>query len=228
MLPLTWVGSSVGGTISGHWNQERSEWGERKRKFGPYALKRVAAGAHLPTPWLFELAKRPHDRADYCFDCSFLPKWKQLVLVLTLEWSGARSMGEQCVTPVNDKACDTSATRMELVIWVTNLFICTTDVWHVETRDKSHDKVLKLEAEFRTQGLPIVGTKICWFDVIRKRNNIWRAIFARQFILSIGTLCLFTSTNHNKPHLWRGHFRWHKDVVRHLYKRVVSTSSYCQ
>ena len=30
-----------------------------------YAMKRVAAGAHLPTPWFFEPAKRPDDRADY-------------------------------------------------------------------------------------------------------------------------------------------------------------------
>ena len=46
---------------------------EKKRKLGTYAMKRVAAGAHLPTPWLFEPAKRPDDRADYCLDCSFLP-----------------------------------------------------------------------------------------------------------------------------------------------------------
>ena len=49
-------------------------------------MKRVAAGAHLPTPWLFEPAKRPDDRADYCLDCSFLPQWKHRVLVFTLEW----------------------------------------------------------------------------------------------------------------------------------------------
>ena len=36
-----------------------------KRKLGAYAMKRVAPGAHLPTPWLFEPAKRPGDRADY-------------------------------------------------------------------------------------------------------------------------------------------------------------------
>ena len=30
-----------------------------------YAMKRVAAGAHLPIPGLFEPAKRPDDRADY-------------------------------------------------------------------------------------------------------------------------------------------------------------------
>ena len=45
--------------------------GSRKGKLGANAMKRVAAGAHLPTPWLFEHAKRPDDR-DYCLDCSFL------------------------------------------------------------------------------------------------------------------------------------------------------------
>ena len=35
------------------------------KKLGTYAMKRVAAGAHLPTPWLFELAELPNDRADY-------------------------------------------------------------------------------------------------------------------------------------------------------------------
>ena len=34
-------------------------------------MKRVAAGTHLPSPWLFEPAKRPDDTADYCLDCSF-------------------------------------------------------------------------------------------------------------------------------------------------------------
>ena len=29
-------------------------------------MKRVDAGAHLPTPWLFQPAKRSDDRADYC------------------------------------------------------------------------------------------------------------------------------------------------------------------
>ena len=50
-------------------------------------MKCVAAGAHLPTPWLFEPAKRPDDRAAYCLDCSFLPQWKHRVLVFTLEWN---------------------------------------------------------------------------------------------------------------------------------------------
>ena len=58
-------------------------------------MKRVAAGAHLPTPWFFETAKRLDDRADYCLDYSFLPQWKHHVLVFTLEWSGARPVGEQ-------------------------------------------------------------------------------------------------------------------------------------
>ena len=37
-----------------------------KGKLGAHAMKRVAAGAHLPAPGLFEPAKRPDDRADYC------------------------------------------------------------------------------------------------------------------------------------------------------------------
>ena len=53
-------------------------------------MLRVAAGAHLPTPWLFEPAKCPEDRADYCLGCSFLPNYKHQVLVSTLKWSGAR------------------------------------------------------------------------------------------------------------------------------------------
>ena len=66
--------------------KEKESWGERYE---------ARAGAHLPTPWFFELAKRPYDRADYCLDCSFLPQWKHRVLVFTLEWSEARSMVEQ-------------------------------------------------------------------------------------------------------------------------------------
>ena len=61
---------------------------ERKKgKLGAYAMKRVAAGADLPTSWLFEPAKRPDDRADYCLDCSFLHQCKHQVLVFTPEWS---------------------------------------------------------------------------------------------------------------------------------------------
>ena len=36
------------------------------REVGCNTMNRVAAGAHLPTPWLFVSAKRPDDRADYC------------------------------------------------------------------------------------------------------------------------------------------------------------------
>ena len=57
-----------------------------KGKLGTYAMKRVAAGAHLPTPWLFEPAKRPDDRADYYLGCSFLPWCKHQVFAL--EWRG--------------------------------------------------------------------------------------------------------------------------------------------
>ena len=31
-------------------------------------MKRVAAGAHLPTFWVFEPAKSPDDRVGYCLD----------------------------------------------------------------------------------------------------------------------------------------------------------------
>ena len=51
-------------------------------------MKRVAAGDHLPTPWLFEPAKRPDDRADYCLDCSFHPSASTRYLFLHL--SGVR------------------------------------------------------------------------------------------------------------------------------------------
>ena len=43
----------------------------RKVKLGADAMKRIAAGAHPPTPWLFEPAKRPDNRANNCLD-SFL------------------------------------------------------------------------------------------------------------------------------------------------------------
>ena len=66
-----------------------------KANLGANAMNRVAAGAHLSTPWLFEPAKRSDNRADYCLDCSFLHQWKHHVLVFTLEWSEARPMGEQ-------------------------------------------------------------------------------------------------------------------------------------
>ena len=67
----------------------------KERRVGAYIMQRVAADAHLPTPWLFVPAKRPDDRADYCLDCSFLPQWKHRVFVFTLEWSGARLVGKQ-------------------------------------------------------------------------------------------------------------------------------------
>ena len=47
-------------------------------------MKRVAAGAHFPTPWVFEHVKSQDDRADYCLDCSFLPMCKYHVFVFTL------------------------------------------------------------------------------------------------------------------------------------------------
>ena len=38
----------------------------KEAKLGANDKKCVAAGVHLPTPWLFVPAKRPDDRADYC------------------------------------------------------------------------------------------------------------------------------------------------------------------
>ena len=55
----------------------------KKGKLGAYAMKRVAAGAHLLTPWIFKPARRPDDKADYCLDCSFLPQWKYSFLHLS-------------------------------------------------------------------------------------------------------------------------------------------------
>ena len=40
----------------------------KEGKLGAHAMKRVAAGAHLPTPWLFEPAERLDDRAVYCLE----------------------------------------------------------------------------------------------------------------------------------------------------------------
>ena len=37
----------------------------KKGKLGAHAIKRVAAGIHLWTPWLFVPAKRPEDKVDY-------------------------------------------------------------------------------------------------------------------------------------------------------------------
>ena len=39
---------------------------DRIENFGAYVMKRVAASAHIQTPWLFEPAKQPNDRTDYC------------------------------------------------------------------------------------------------------------------------------------------------------------------
>ena len=59
------------------------------------AMKRVAAGVHLPTPRLSEPAKCPEDGADLCLCCSSLPDCKHQVLVFTVEWTVARPMGEE-------------------------------------------------------------------------------------------------------------------------------------
>ena len=57
----------------------RESWGQKT------ALKRVAAGAPLSTPWLFEPAKHPHDRAGYCL--SFYVEVNHHVLLLAVKIS---------------------------------------------------------------------------------------------------------------------------------------------
>ena len=39
---------------------------EKEGKLGAFAMKRVAAGVFLLTPWLFKTAERPDDKIDYC------------------------------------------------------------------------------------------------------------------------------------------------------------------
>ena len=50
------------GEAVGRGPQDPTCWKE-KGMLGTYAMNRVAAGAHLPTSWLFEPAKRPDDRS---------------------------------------------------------------------------------------------------------------------------------------------------------------------
>ena len=64
---------------------------ESSGKLGANSMKRVDADAHFLTPWLFDSAKRPDVRADYCLDCSFHPQYKHQVLVFTAEWTGFTS-----------------------------------------------------------------------------------------------------------------------------------------
>ena len=78
------------GFIKSFFSGDDMKKGLRNGNFGAYAIKRVAAVAHLRTPWLFEPAERQDDRADYCLDCSFVPYCKHRVLVFTVEWTGAR------------------------------------------------------------------------------------------------------------------------------------------
>ena len=79
--------------MKGHWKQSMGvifSPNVEKRKVGCTRYEaRIAAGAHLPTPWLFEPTKRK--------DCRFLHQCKHQVLVFTLEWSGARLCGEPII-----------------------------------------------------------------------------------------------------------------------------------
>ena len=53
-------------------------------------MKHIAAGAHLPTPWLFEPAKRPTTAWTAVFSLV-----QAIGTPFLLKWSGARPMGEQ-------------------------------------------------------------------------------------------------------------------------------------
>ena len=59
-----------------------------------YNMKRVAAGVHLPTRWLFERAKQP-DIEPTTVGLQFPPPSASTrYSIFTLEWSGARHKGE--------------------------------------------------------------------------------------------------------------------------------------
>ena len=47
--------------------------GKRKAKLGAYAIKRAAAGVHLPDLWLFVTAKHLDIRVDYCLAQKVVP-----------------------------------------------------------------------------------------------------------------------------------------------------------
>ena len=49
---------------------------KRKGKIAGIRCEARSRGRSSPTLWIFESAKRPDDRVDYCLDCSSLPQWK--------------------------------------------------------------------------------------------------------------------------------------------------------
>ena len=57
-------------TTPRHWRA--AQFVKEKRKLAAYAMERVAVPLHVATLWLFEPAKRPDDRADYCLGCGLL------------------------------------------------------------------------------------------------------------------------------------------------------------
>ena len=61
-----------------------SRYNYKKRKVGGIRYEARSRGRSSPDTRLFEPAKRPDDRADYCLDCSILPQWKHRVIVFTL------------------------------------------------------------------------------------------------------------------------------------------------
>ena len=61
-LDITLMVEAVTGARAGMLVAALVVTGRKKGKLGANAMKRVIAGAHLPTPWLFEPAKRPDTR----------------------------------------------------------------------------------------------------------------------------------------------------------------------
>ena len=45
---------------------------KEKGTLGAYAMKRIAAGAHLPTPEFLSLRNAKAVKPEYCLGCSFL------------------------------------------------------------------------------------------------------------------------------------------------------------
>ena len=59
--------------------------GRKKGKLAAYAMKRVTAGAHLPTPWLFEPAKGPDDYGKKIFTPSEKNRFEQMPSKIFME-----------------------------------------------------------------------------------------------------------------------------------------------
>ena len=103
--PMSKVQHEEGANYSATW----------KGNLGANAMKRVVAGAHLPTTWLFEPAKHPQNTTDlYRLGCSFFPQGGHLTSVFSVEWAGTRPQSETEANRVEG-----SAQRAFLADWAT-------------------------------------------------------------------------------------------------------------